>query len=407
MRRIIAIVLCIILCLTGCSSKQIVDNTYNDNTTNDNLDVNISEVSDIAFSGMNDELFLGYVKDNVYSETIRDLDSDKYVVEEVRTSYLSKEYIDEVAYNSQSNIYFGYTLEELNDFLQDKRYIFTLGDDGNTTIEELQEVSDNNGEQILKNVAIGSGVILVCVTVSIVSAGVGAPEAITAIFAASAKTAEAFAISSGMFGAISAGIVRGYQTGNITEALKAASLAGSEGFKWGAITGSVDGGGKEAFLLKAGTKGGLSMSNVATIQRESKYPIEVISRFNTMEQYEICKSSGLTVKMINGRTALVRQIDLNYVDEVTGKTNIQLMEDGYAPIAPDGNKYELHHIGQKKDSPLAILTREEHRGKGNDSIWHILKDGFDNPSSQPEWADIKKQFWKDYAKKITSGEIFK
>ena len=136
MRRIIAIVLCIILCLTGCSSKQIVDNTNNDNTTNDNLDVNISEVADIAFSGMNDELFLGYVKDNVYSETIRDLDSDKYVVEEVRTSYLSKEYIDEVAYNSQSNIYFGYTLEELNDFLQDKRYIFTLGDDGNTTIEE-------------------------------------------------------------------------------------------------------------------------------------------------------------------------------------------------------------------------------------------------------------------------------
>ena len=142
--------------------------------------------------------------------------------------------------------------------------------------------------------AIGTAVILVCVTVSVVSAGAGAQAAVTAVFAASAKSATAFALSSGTFSAVSAGIIRGYQTGDMNEALDAVALAGSEGFKWGAIAGAITGGGEEAFLLKSGTKGGLTMSEVATIQKESKYPVELISKFNSMEQYKICKSSGLT-----------------------------------------------------------------------------------------------------------------
>ncbi len=64
------------------------------------------------------------------------------------------------------------------------------------------------------------------------------------------------------------------------------------------------------------------MSDVAVIQKESKYPVELIAKFNSMEQYEICKSAGLTAKMIDGKTALVRKIDLDYVDDLTGKTNL-------------------------------------------------------------------------------------
>lgn len=56
--------------------------------------------------------------------------------------YISKEYLDEVAFNSQSNVYFGYTLAELDEVFQGTRYIFTLGDDGNTTVRELQAIDD-------------------------------------------------------------------------------------------------------------------------------------------------------------------------------------------------------------------------------------------------------------------------
>nr|WP_303231313.1 HNH/ENDO VII family nuclease [uncultured Blautia sp.] len=402
MKKIIALILCFVIFLTGCSpSANKNDDNNNSSATNESK----VEELDIEFTGMNDDALLNYVEDMIYTETVNELNSDEYVVEEVRAVYLSKEYLEEVAYNSQSNLYFGYTIAELNEYFQDSRYVFALSDEGTTTVEELQEIAETDSETILKNVAIGTGVILVCVTVSTVSAGVGAPAAVTAIFAASAKTATTFAVSSSAFGAVSAGIVRGYQTGDINEALDAATLAASEGFKWGAISGAVVGGGEKAFLLKSGTKGGLTMSDVAVIQKESQYPVELIAKFNSMEQYEICKSAGLTAKMIDGKTALVRKIDLDYIDDVTGKTNLQLMQDGYAPLDPTGTKYQLHHIGQNNDSPLAVLTQAEHTGNGNDPIWHTLTEGFENPSSQPGWAKIRENFWKDYAKKVVEGSI--
>ena len=103
-------------------------------------------------------------------------------------------------------------------------------------------------ETMLKNVAIGTGVILVCVTVSVVSAGVGAP-AVSMIFAASATTASSFAVSSAVFGGVSAGVVRGIETGDFHEAMEAAAVGATEGFKWGVISGAIVGGGGEAFQL--------------------------------------------------------------------------------------------------------------------------------------------------------------
>lgn len=174
MKKIMAFILCLAIGLTGCSSS----NPDKDTGTISNAEsITNFEESNIEFSGMDDDALLTYVKDKVYEETVNNLDSEKYVVEEVRTTYLSKEYLEETSYNSQSNIYFGYTLEELNDFFQGDRYIFNLSDEGTTTVEKLQEVADTDSQQVIKNVAIGTGVILVCVTVSVVSVGGSAPAA--------------------------------------------------------------------------------------------------------------------------------------------------------------------------------------------------------------------------------------
>ena len=58
------------------------------------------------------------------------LDSDDYFVEKVDAIYLSEEYIEELAYNSKSNVFFGFTLADLEAEFQGTRYVFTLGDDG-------------------------------------------------------------------------------------------------------------------------------------------------------------------------------------------------------------------------------------------------------------------------------------
>lgn len=150
------------------------------------------------FSSLNDEALTDYVEDAIYEELVSTLDSDKYYVENVSAVYISQEYIDELTHNSKSNIYFGYTLEDIDAQFQGTRYVFTLGEDGDTVVRPF-EAYDDTYEQIIKNVAIGTGVILVCVTVSVVTAGVGAP-AVSLIFATAAKTGTIMALSSGAIG---------------------------------------------------------------------------------------------------------------------------------------------------------------------------------------------------------------
>ena len=66
------------------------------------------------------------------------------------------------------------------------------------------------------------------------------------------------------------------------------------------------------------------------------------------------------------------------------------MLEGKAPFDPaTGLRYELHHIGQHMDSPLAVLTQKEH-----DSFVHLIKE------SEIDHAVFKRQksaFWKAMA----------
>lgn len=360
-------------------------------------------IPETGFSGMNDSNLLRYTEDVIYQNLVTSLDSEEYFVENVSAIYISQEYIDELEYNSQANIYFGYTLQELSEQFQGKKYVFTLGDDGTTIVTEFEDYDDTY-DRALKNVAIGTGVILVCVTVSVVSGGLGAP-AVSMIFAASAKTGTIMALSGGSIGGISAGIVTGIQTGDMDEALKAAALAGSEGYKWGAFSGAVSGSIGQTIALKGATMNGLTMNQAAAIQRESKYPLDVIKQFKSMEQYEICRDAGLKAVTVNGKTSLIRAIDLDYVDEL-GRTNLQRMQQGLAAIDPSsGVSYELHHIGQKTESTLAILTKAEHMQGGNNAIWHEfgIASEVHNPSTQSLWLSQKQSYWKQLAVLMEGG----
>lgn len=353
------------------------------------------------FEGLDSADLLGYVEDTIYDELLSKLNNDDYFVENVSAVYVSKEYLEELEYNSRSNIFFGYSIEEIQKAYGDKKFVFKLGDDGNTIVAPFEDY-DDTWDKVIKNVAIGTGVILVCVTVSVVSGGVGAP-AISLIFSASAKTGTIMALSSGALGGVASGVITGIQTGDMNEAIKAAALAGSEGFKWGAISGAVAGGVSEAIALKGATLNGLTMNEAATIQKESKYPLDVIKQFKNMEQYKICKDAGLTAKMVNGKTALIRTIDLNYIDDATGLSNLQLMQQGKAAIDPiSGLPYELHHIGQKADSTLAILTKAEHMQNGNNTIWHVPGSASEVHGPGNTWDSQRIAFWKSIAEIFSS-----
>lgn len=363
--------------------------------------VSLAESAEPQFGKMNDPSLLPYLQDTIYQSLVENLNSDEYFVENVSTIYISDEYLEELAFNSQTNIYFGYTLEDLEKQFQGSRYIFTLSDTNETTVQAW-EAYDNVMEKVIRNVAIGTGVILVCVTVSVVTAGAGAP-AVSMIFAVAAKSGAICALSGGMIGAVAAGTVDYIQNGDADSALKAAALGGSEGYKWGAISGAISGGASEFSALKGATLNGLSMNEAAIIQKESSMPLSIIKEFHSVDEYNVYKEAGLFNKMVGNRSALIRNIDWNRKDGF-GNTNLERMLKGNPPLDSNGLAYELHHVGQKNDSIFAILTQSEHRGEGNFRILHDVLRGSEVDHGAV-FSTAKTDFWKNLAEIVISGGI--
>lgn len=403
MKRLIALLLSIVMVLTGCGQAQPQKTTDHQNeppivSTEDSTvggELIFNEIEP-QFTSLDDEQLLVHVEDLVYREAVSAINSEEYFIENVSAVYISKEYLDEVAFNSQSNIYFGYTLAELDEIFQGTKYIFTLSESGTTTVQELQAIEDVSTETMLKNVAIGTGVILVCVTVSVVSAGVGAP-AVSMIFAASATTAKTFAISSAAFGGISAGVVRGIETGDFNEAIEAAAMGATEGFKWGAISGAVVGGVSQgSSLYGAAKQTNFTMNQYAQIQQETGYPLDVIKQFHTMDEYQAFRNANLKPVVVGNKTALVKtDIDLTRVD-AKGRTNLERMQQGLAPQDSNGISYELHHVGQRKDGTLAIMSQVEH---DNPAIHGFLQKT-EAHAAGTNWDAERQAFWKAFAELV-------
>lgn len=409
MKKIISLALVILVFFTGCARKvvgqigekteeptdiaetdiPVMESEIVDLRTADYFD---AEAEDLNFTSMSDPDLLSFVEGAVYCQLIDDLGVDAYV-ERVEAIYISQEYIDELEYNSKANIFFGYTLQELDEQFEGQRYVFTV-EDGHTVVKPMGEYDDSY-EKMIRNVAIGTGVILVCVVISVATYGAGASAA-SMIFAAAAKSGAIMGLSSGAISGAAAGLTTGITEGDWDQALLDGAVAGSEGFMMGAICGSIAGGAGEAIGLHGATLNGLTMNEAATIQRESKLPLSVIRNFQNIEQYEIIKDSGLYGGVVNGQAAVIRDIDLNFTDDL-GRTNLQRMQEGLAALDPDtGVAYELHHMGQTQDSVLAILTQEEHRGVGNHAIWHdLISDSVVDHGAV--WQAQREAFWHELA----------
>lgn len=241
MKRLIALILVLTL-LTGCSSQtKTTSNSSSDTVSTSSAPEQVSELqikdeSVPEFKSLNDENLLTYLKDEVYTELVDKLDSEDYFVENVDAVYISKEYLEELEYNSQENIYFGYKLSDLNELFQDKKYIFTLGNNGQTTVKEFQEY-DDKFNKILKDVAIGAGVILFTVSIAKTSL---ISKAVNMIIAVSTKSVDKMtSLAPKILSVVAAGITTYIETGDFNESLKSAALEGIKELRWSAICGSV------------------------------------------------------------------------------------------------------------------------------------------------------------------------
>ena len=408
MRKLLRDALCVVLSLsmalmgTGCSGMRTgAQEAYaidDESITADSLDLsgNVKPAT-LEYGSLSDEDLLRHIEDAAYERAVAELDSDEFLVEQVEAVYISQEYVDTLAFNSQTNKYFGYTIAELEEQFHGQRYVFTVDESGKTIVTAFEDY-DDTFDKVIQNVAVGTGVILVCVTISAVTAGAGAPAA-SMIFAVAAKSGTVAALSGAAIGGASSAVFTGMQTGNVEETLKAAALGASEGYKMGAITGTITGAAGETIALKNATANGLTMNQAATIQKESKYPLDVIKQMHSMDEYQVYKDAGLSAKMVNGKTALVKDIDLDFkvvLKDGTEVTNRQLMQNGLAPRYVDAagkvKHYQLHHIGQKSNATLAVLTEAEHQG--NSAILNIA--GKASEINRPGFDAVRKAFWQSF-----------
>ena len=322
------------------------------------------------------------IEEQVYNQ-LREALGEDYLID-VQAFYESREAIEEGLYNSKESEYFGFLLSEVDAEFKETPYVFCIDENGETVVKELVPY-DDTWEKVLTNVAIGTGVILVCVTVS--SLTVTAAPAVHLIFSYAAKEATRVGLKTAATAGIKTAVTTYLTTGDMEVSLKKAALDASEGFKWGTIGGAIEGSVAKTINLaglKRATK--MSMNDIADIQMHSNFTDTTIKKIHSMDEFKVYQDAHLVEYQIQGRTFLLPEdLDLNFVDPATGLTNGQLIANGYNPVDRMGMKYHLHHVGQKKNSPLALLTQEQHNS--NDSILHVEDVSEVRPGG-------KKNFWK-------------
>ncbi|WP_299667814.1 HNH/ENDO VII family nuclease [uncultured Psychromonas sp.] len=154
---------------------------------------------------------------------------------------------------------------------------------------------------------------------------------------------------------------------------------------------------------------GLSDEEKAKIKEETGWSDEIIDNIQNMQQYEVLNKAGLQEIEINGRKCLIKEINLDYTD-ADGISNRDRIARGLAPLdSKTGKPIELHHLGQKADSPLVELTVEEHRtgeyadGKKNQSLWHDNTLETEVHGEGNSWTQERKAHWKSRAEQTTGS----
>ena len=165
----------------------------------------------------------------------------------------------------------------------------------------------------------------------------------------------------------------------------------------------------------------MTLVETLKIKAQTHWPDEIISAIASMEEAEIYMKAGLKAARIGSRWALIRS-DINWSDYSARRNtwlknkladyskwvdynNADLIGEGFPPRDVNGDPYELHHIGQRQDSPFAELTWAEHRGDGNNTILHQA--GKESEIDRQTFDREKSDYWKARFNAFTPLELRK
>lgn len=122
-------------------------------------------------------------------------------------------------------------------------------------------------------------------------------------------------------------------------------------------------------------------------------------------QYEGTVKVGGEEIDVSRRVYQKTDIDPYYVDPNTGKTNLELMEEGRAPYGSDGKKVELHHVTQTEPGTMVEITDTQH-SEYYKQLHGLVEDGnsFRNdPVKKKQYNNFREKYWKWRAQQIKGG----
>lgn len=127
----------------------------------------------------------------------------------------------------------------------------------------------------------------------------------------------------------------------------------------------------------------------ANIKKHSSFTQHINCFIHSVKELQIYQQSKLKETVVT-RPSLIMDIDLNYCTP-TGETNAQRLTQGLAPYdAATGSVIDLHHIGQRYDSPFAELPHSIHNAPGISGLLHHVR--------KPSWRrnpELTKRYLKE------------
>ena len=140
------------------------------------------------------------------------------------------------------------------------------------------------------------------------------------------------------------------------------------------------------------------------IKEETGWSDEIVDSIRNEGEYGVYKNADLKEGTVNGKQCLQREIDPSFKDDFE-RTNMERMQNGLSPYdAKSGEKLELHHMGQKADSPFAELRENIDHGDGNHHVLHEFKTESwrHEPGSEQAYASQRTEYWKTRAQQLAA-----
>ena len=229
-----AVPLCLALALQGCGAPAQTGNVANSATSQESAQPVASNNQK-----MSDADFVKKLEDSVYQLIVKDLDENgnrkDLQVQDVKAVYLSKEYLEQYTYNTKETKFFGTTLGELEKKFDKQKYVFDIDEHGKTTCHAVGDF-DNTFDEVTQAALLGSGVILISVTIVCVTGG--AP--VTALVACTANSAPAITANQAHLALLAASsAVAIFDGGDVGDAAKDIAFDTGSDFVMQAIGGNA------------------------------------------------------------------------------------------------------------------------------------------------------------------------